>query len=137
MVHDFFTSAAIDNIDHSPSSNTAKSSFHGTSISIFKHPDSEVEIPQANFKSDFNDEQQLSLPDYYTNLPPTTNISTQYPIQTANLEEIQNVQDKLTQWLQQVTRLCSDEFIDINKRLSFSGFQSRTQIKQMIKGLSV
>ena len=137
MVHGLFTSAAIDNIDHNPSSNTAKSSFHGTSISIFQHPDSEIEIPQANFKSDFNDEQQLSLPDYYTNLPPTTNNSTQYTIQTANMEEIQNVQDKLTQWLHQVTRLCSDEFIDINERLAFSGFHSRTQVKQMIKGLSV
>ena len=137
LVHGLFTSAATHNIDHNPSINTAKSSFHGASISIFQHPDSEIEIPQANFKSDFNDEQQLSLPDYYTNLPPTTNISTQYPIQTANLVEIQSVQDKLTQWLHQVTRLCSDEFIDINERLSFSGFHSRTQVKQVIKGLSV
>ena len=32
------TTAAIDNIDHNPSSTTAKSSFHGTSISIFQHP---------------------------------------------------------------------------------------------------
>ena len=133
MVHGLFTSAAIDNIDHNPSSNTTKSSFHGTSISIFQHSDSEIEIPQANFKSDFNDEQQLSLPDYYANLPPTTNISTQYP----NPEEIKNVQDKLTQWLHQVTRLCSDEFNDKNERLLFSGFHSRAQVKQVIKGLSV
>eukprot|EP00795_Rhopilema_esculentum_P002488 gene2488-18151_t len=33
-----FTSAAIDNIDHNPSSSTALSAFHGTSISIFQHP---------------------------------------------------------------------------------------------------
>ena len=32
------TTAAIDNIDHNPSSTTAKPSFHGTSISIFQHP---------------------------------------------------------------------------------------------------
>ena len=32
-----FTSGAIDNIDHDPSSNTAQSSFHGTSISIHQH----------------------------------------------------------------------------------------------------
>ena len=30
-----FTTAAIDNIDHNPSSNTATSSFHGTAISLF------------------------------------------------------------------------------------------------------
>ena len=35
-----FTTAAIDNIDHDPSSTGAKSSFHGTSISIFQHRES-------------------------------------------------------------------------------------------------
>ncbi|VDI46182.1 Hypothetical predicted protein [Mytilus galloprovincialis] len=33
-----FTTAAVDNIDHNPSSTTSKSSFHGTGISIFQHP---------------------------------------------------------------------------------------------------
>ena len=32
------TTVAMDNIDHNPSSTTAKSSFHGTSISIIQHP---------------------------------------------------------------------------------------------------
>ena len=33
-----FTTAALDNIDHNPSATTAKSSFHGTGISLFQHP---------------------------------------------------------------------------------------------------
>ena len=33
-----FTTGALDNIDHNPSSSTAKGSFHGTSISMFQHP---------------------------------------------------------------------------------------------------
>ena len=33
-----FTTAAIDDIDHKPSSKTAKSSFHGTAISLIQHP---------------------------------------------------------------------------------------------------
>jgi hypothetical protein len=33
-----FTTAAVDNIDHNPSSTTSKSFFHGTGISIFQHP---------------------------------------------------------------------------------------------------
>ena len=33
-----FTTAALDNIDHNPSSTTAKLSFHGTEISLFQHP---------------------------------------------------------------------------------------------------
>ena len=33
-----FTTAAVDNIDHNPSSTTAKGSLHGTGISLFQHP---------------------------------------------------------------------------------------------------
>jgi len=33
---DLFTTAAVDNIDHNPSSTTAKDSFHGTGISLFQ-----------------------------------------------------------------------------------------------------
>ena len=33
-----FTTAAVDNIDHNPSSATAKDSFHGTGISLMQHP---------------------------------------------------------------------------------------------------
>ena len=32
-----FTVAAVDNIDHNPSSRTAKDSFHGTAMSITQH----------------------------------------------------------------------------------------------------
>ncbi|VDI53243.1 Hypothetical predicted protein [Mytilus galloprovincialis] len=33
-----FTTAAVDIIDHNPSSTTSKSAFHGTGIFIFQHP---------------------------------------------------------------------------------------------------
>ncbi|XP_072178978.1 uncharacterized protein [Diadema setosum] len=33
-----FTTGAVDNIDHNPTSATAKDSFHGTSISLMQHP---------------------------------------------------------------------------------------------------
>ena len=33
-----FTTAAVDNIDHIPSVTTAKTSFHGTGISLLQHP---------------------------------------------------------------------------------------------------
>ena len=38
-----FTTAAVDNIDHNPSSTTATDSFHGTGISMFQHPTAENE----------------------------------------------------------------------------------------------
>ena len=33
-----FTTSALDNIDHNPTATTATTSFHGTSVSIFQHP---------------------------------------------------------------------------------------------------
>ena len=36
-----FTTSAVDNIDHNPTATTAKTSFHGTSVSLFQHPSSE------------------------------------------------------------------------------------------------
>ena len=37
-----FTTAAVDNIDHNPSSVTAQGAFHGTGISLFQHPTSDA-----------------------------------------------------------------------------------------------
>ena len=67
-----FTTAAYDNIDHNPSSTTAKEAFHGTGISVFQHPDynnlgAEWEkIPCNNSLSEERDE----LPGEYTTLFP-------------------------------------------------------------------
>ena len=36
---DIFTTSAIANIDHKQSSNTGKKSLHGSSFTIFQHPD--------------------------------------------------------------------------------------------------
>jgi hypothetical protein len=69
-----FTTAAVDNVDHNPSSTTSKSSFHGTGISIFQHPTDEndgVERDAMIFKTDKLTTKQISeLPDEYTNMKP-------------------------------------------------------------------
>ena len=67
-----FTTAAYDNIDHNPSSTTAKEAFHGTGISVFQHPDysnlgAEWEkIPHDNSLS----KERVELPGEYTSLLP-------------------------------------------------------------------
>ena len=43
-----FTNAAVDNIDHNPSSTSAHDSFHGTGISLFQHPDDAFTGVQRN-----------------------------------------------------------------------------------------
>ena len=47
-----FTTAAIDNLDHNPSSDTPKSSFHGSTISVFQHADHHLSLP--SFRVDAN-----------------------------------------------------------------------------------
>lgn len=43
-----FTTAAVDNIDHNPSSTSAHDSFHGTGISLFQRPDKNFTGVQQN-----------------------------------------------------------------------------------------
>ena len=70
-----FTSAAVDNIDHNPSSTTSKESFHGTGISLFQYPAHSgdgvlrhVENERCNTSS-----KSLSiLPQFYTEVPVVT-----------------------------------------------------------------
>ena len=67
-----FTTAAIDNIDHNPSSNTATSSFYGTAISLFQHPSlgkgDEKVVPDFQIKQ----KKLKKLPSYYTDIKPAT-----------------------------------------------------------------
>lgn len=68
-----FTTSAVDNIDHNPSSTTAKSSFHGTGISIFQHPSTDnggEERGNVTYGSKPNSKQIQSLPDAYSNVKP-------------------------------------------------------------------
>ena len=78
-----FTTSAIDNIDHNPSSTTSTTSFHGTSISLFQHPThvnegekrEELQVRGTKVK------RVPELPDSYTNIKPAhfTNNSPPHP----------------------------------------------------------
>ncbi|CAB4040991.1 Hypothetical predicted protein, partial [Paramuricea clavata] len=46
LCKDLFTTGAVDNIDHNPSSTTAQDSFHGIGISLFQHTTSSVGVPR-------------------------------------------------------------------------------------------
>lgn len=61
-----FTTSAIDNIDHNPSSNGATYSFHGTGISLIQHPTT-LSVRKAQFtltKQDF-EPKPIKLPQNY------------------------------------------------------------------------
>ena len=80
-----FSVAALDNIDHNPSSTTASSSFHGTSISIFQFPTQDkpgdcrppLRVPPAG-------NQKHRLPESYANVPPVSLTATSVSVPKTN-----------------------------------------------------
>ena len=72
-----FTTAAIDNIDHNPSSTSSHDSFHGTAVSLVQHPTTKK--PGTDRATDVFDPSKsstskkiASLPSYYSEVPPLT-----------------------------------------------------------------
>ena len=69
-----FTTAAVDNIDHNPSSTTSKDSFHGTGISLFQHFSNQLpgeEREAVTLEQTTSGTKAVSqLPESFTNLPP-------------------------------------------------------------------
>lgn len=69
-----FTTAAVDNIDHNPTSTSSHDSFHGTGISLFQHADKTSpgilrSIP-APSESSSKDKKIGNLPESYTMVKP-------------------------------------------------------------------
>ena len=65
-----FTTMAVDNIDHNPSSATAADSFHGTAISVVQHPSTVgegTELEKPAFVSTAS-KSIKPLPSFYTNV---------------------------------------------------------------------
>ena len=69
-----FTTAAVDNIDHNPSSVTAQGAFHGTGTSLFQHPTSDAPGEEREMVSIENQPSKTKrlarLPDSYTAVRP-------------------------------------------------------------------
>ena len=71
MIQNVFTLAAVDNIDHNPSSATAKSLFHGTGISLFQNSMGRFGQESFQLSQALDRRKQLSsLPDSYTRVLP-------------------------------------------------------------------
>ncbi|CAG9773762.1 unnamed protein product [Ceutorhynchus assimilis] len=74
-----FTVAAIDNIDHNPSSTTSESSFHGTALSVFQLPNLQSHGEKRLLQTMFSTVQKSgrrslpSLPDCFTVVPLSRN----------------------------------------------------------------
>ena len=79
LQENIFRVSAIDNLNHNPSSSTAKDSFHDTGISIFQFQTNQDDSFKFELsKTSRNNDLPSSSPSYYTNMKPTksTRIST-------------------------------------------------------------
>ena len=86
-----FTITAIDNIDHNPSSTTATSSFHGTTISVFQKSPKDVNDKFIfKFIDDETQQHYKALPEYYTNILPIRGGKPEYPVSPNNCQLFTN-----------------------------------------------
>lgn len=132
-----FTTAAIDNIDHNPSSTTARDSFHGTGISMFQHATSDMpgtlrrrlDISQARTASN----TLAELPESYTQVMPVV-LQDNVPVsesyskqQTTSSEEEENVSDPVIEdkpWLDNVNAISKHSTEDIPNDVSWAAYHS-------------
>ena len=82
---DAFTGAAIDNLDHNPSSSTARQAFHGTGISIFQFLKDEKKESSFTVPSiEDSLKTKITLPEYYHTLEPTKTSPVTAALQSTN-----------------------------------------------------
>ena len=76
---DVSTTAAVDKINHNPSSTTSKESFHGTGISLFQHPafaSQGVDRSIVIVGGATGQKTVGHLPSYYADVPPVVSSTT-------------------------------------------------------------
>ncbi len=121
-----FTTSAVDNIDHNPSSNTAAKSFRGTSISICHHPETALTPRQIDLKADiYYSSTKIELPESYTIISKTKTKVEEYPLQTVNQQNTSSYEaaNAMKDWLDHLVHLNEEERNwDIKDRFSWSGF---------------
>lgn len=99
-----FTTSAIDNIDHNPSSNGATYSFHGTGISLIQHPSTaSLRKTQLSLTKEDFQPKEIRLPQNYYNivhLPDESGevqpVEMKWSANNSEFNAINSVQDWLT-----------------------------------------
>ena len=136
MRSNVFTTAATVNIDHNPSSTTAKELFHGTAISLLQHPSFTGEgvdrsITIVSGSGEASSKMVGRLPHYYTDVPPVTtnmkNISV--PATSVMSLDSDNFNEKTEEedmWLEHARRVIEDN-IGTDENISWSAFHASRQ----------
>ena len=136
-----FTTAAVDNIDHNPSSTTAKDSFHGTGISLFQH--STTELP-GNTRENVtmsqtaaNTKSVAELPVSYSQVAPAVlpNKTPPIPETTGQLQEGESTVNRAMEremiWLEDVSDTITNQpSLEEKKNVSWAAHHSTTDRQQ-------
>ena len=128
-----FTTAAVDNIDHNPSSTTAHGSFHGTGISLFQHPTPRSpgeERCASNENSTITSTKRLApLPEFYSNVKPVILPKSDPPIPKRGqfVNACQSIQDAIQEeykWLDNVKEEMTKEIVGERTNVSWAAFHA-------------
>ena len=137
LTNNVFTTAAVDNIDHNPSSTTAKDSFQGTSLSLFQHPTLEnqgTDRPAVSYvERPVITKTAAPLPDFYVSIPPVVlrngepEIPQQKQIPNSSTESLHDAIIAETDWLNTVKENNENE-AQSEAFVSWSDYQQSTRL---------
>ena len=129
-----FTSAAVDNIDHNPSSTTSQGSFHGTAISLVQHPTNENPGQPRNanvFESTSSNTKSLAqLPLSYCSVDPgALPVSDLHPPEVipdllVRANENSESYSQENDWLCNATNLVSKKKLESEDFVSWAAFSA-------------
>lgn len=132
-----FTTAAVDNIDHNPSSTSSHDSFHGTAISLVQHPTTEK--PGTDRATDVFDpgksstsKKIASLPSYYTEVPPLTLPSSDIVVpntsarlvSTPDRDATSNNSDREEDWLDNIRQVLNERELTKEDIVSWAAYRA-------------
>ena len=140
-----FTTSAVDNIDHDPSSTTAKHTFHGTSISLLQHKTSQDDRVVRNLISIerlSTSKSVHNLPHYYTDVAPVSTGVKGSPLPAGASVSLQRYdyeshKEEEDRWLRNVHEILLDTEIEEPKNIFWAAHHAhRYQKKDIIVSLS-
>ncbi|KAK3736786.1 hypothetical protein QZH41_011732 [Actinostola sp. cb2023] len=136
-----FTTSAVDNIDHNPTSTTARDSFHGTGISIFQSITSDVpgttQARVAFEEKTTTSKSVAELPKPYTEVIPAVLQNKSPPVpETHDRLDINRIamvdafQEEVS-WLKNVEKnLINEESLEEGQLVSWAAYHSTTDQQQ-------
>lgn len=132
-----FTTAAVDNLDHNPSSTTAHGAFHGTGISLFQNRETGSDgimrhITQMQPDQCLQSKQIPPLPESYITLTPVTAkqdviIPPTQSTLTSDCELVNTAIEEEKDWQNNTRRLLSEGVQSVDDPISWAAFHSNQE----------